>query len=209
MDEKKLVIDIFRTKTADDFTKAVAGPDGKLETGSAAADAAAIAAALVCRAAKLTAKTVENNDRVDYIARNSDIIRSYMVHLIDEDVKCRGPLRMAKKEGDARKIEACRQTSLSICTEIINMMSQLIDMAKELSAVCPAGALCYAAEGTELALTAVKITRMYIVSVAAQSPDETYRYVTRRENELTLEACSAAAAEVTAKAEESLQTVHD
>ena len=116
MDEKKLVIDIFRTKTADDFTKAVADPDGKLETGSPAADAAAIAAALVCRAAKLTAKTVENNDRVDYIARNSDIIRSYMVHLIDEDVKCRGPLRMAKKEGDARKIEACRQTSLSICT---------------------------------------------------------------------------------------------
>ena len=206
MEEKKLVIDIFRTKTADDFTKAIADPDGKLETGSAAADAAAIAAALVCRAAKLTAKTVENNDRVDYIARNSDIIRSYMVHLIDEDVKCRGPLRMAKKEGDARKIEACRQTSLSIC---INMMSQLIDMAKELSAVCPAGALCYAAEGVELALTAVKITRMYIVSVASQSPDETYRYVTRRENELTLEACSAAAAEVTAKAEESLQTVHD
>ena len=209
MDEKKLVIDIFKTKTADEFTKAVADPDGKLETGSAAADAAAIAAALVCRAAKLTAKIVEGNERVDYIARNSDIIRSYMVHLIDEDVKCRGPLRMAKKEGDARKIEACRQTALSICAEIINMMSQLIDMAKELSAICPAGALCYASEGTELALTAVKITRMYIVSVASRSPDETYRYVTRRENELTLEACSAAAAEVTAKAEESLQTVHD
>ena len=204
MDEKKLVIDIFKTKTADEFTKAVADPDGKLETGSAAADAAAIAAALVCRAAKLTAKIVEGNDRVDYIARNSDIIRSYMVHLIDEDVKCRGPLRMAKKEGDARKIEACRQTALSI-----NMMSQLIDMAKELSAICPAGALCYAAEGTELALAAVKVARMYIVSVASQSPDETYRYVTRRENELTLEACSAAAAVVTAKAEESLQTVHD
>ena len=209
MDEKKLVIDIFKTKTADEFTKAVADPDGKLETGSAAADAAAIAAALVCRAAKLTAKIVEGNERVDYIARNSDIIRSYMVHLIDEDVKCRGPLRMAKKEGDARKIEACRQTALSICAEIINMMSQLIDMAKELSAICPAGALCYASEGTELALTAVKITRMYIVSVASRSPDETYRYVTRRENELTLEACSAAAAVVTAKAEESLQTVHD
>lgn len=209
MDEKKLVIDIFRTKPADEFTKAIADPDGKLETGSAAADAAAIAAALICRAAKLTAKTVENNDRVDYIARNSDIIRGYMVHLIDEDVKCRGPLRMAKKEGDARKIEACRQTALSICTEIINMMSQLIDMAKELSAICPADALYYAAEGTELALAAVKITRMYIVSMASKSPDETYRYVTRRENELTLEACSAAAAEVTAKAEESLQTVHD
>ena len=209
MDEKKLVIDIFRTKTADDLTRAIADPDGKLETGSAAADAAAIAAALICRAAKLTAKNVPDNDRVDYIARNSDIIRSYMVHLIDEDVKCRGPLRMAKKEGDARKIEACRQTALSICTEIVNMMSQLIDMAKELSAVCPAEALCYAAEGAELALTAVKITRLYIVSVASRSTDETYRYVTRRENELTLEACSAAAAEVTAKAEESLQTVHD
>ena len=190
MDEKKLVIDIFKTKTADEFTKAVADPDGKLETGSAAADAAAIAAALVCRAAKLTAKIVEGNDRVDYIARNSDIIRSYMVHLIDDT------------HNDLEYIQG-------ICAEIINMMSQLIDMAKELSAICPAGALCYAAEGTELALTAVKITRMYIISVASQSPDETYRYVTRRENELTLEACSAAAAVVTAKAEESLQTVHD
>ena len=47
MDEKKLVIDIFRTKTADDFTKAIADPDGKLETGSAAADPAALAAAPV------------------------------------------------------------------------------------------------------------------------------------------------------------------
>ena len=106
MDEKKLVIDIFRTKTADDFTKAVADPDGKLETGSAAADAAAIAAALVCRAAKLTAKTVENNDRVDYIARNSDIIRSYMVHLIDEDVKCRGPVRYLRSCCAAMRIPA-------------------------------------------------------------------------------------------------------
>ena len=86
---------------------------------------------------------------------------------------------------------------------------ELLSLITEDFAVCPADALCYAAEGTELALTAVKITRMYIVSVAAQSPDETYRYVTRRENELTLEACSAAAAEVMAKAEESLQTVHD
>ncbi len=209
MDEKKLVIDIFRTKTADDFTKAIADPDGKLETGSAAADAAAIAAALICRAAKLTAKTIEGNERVDYIARNSETIRSYMVYLIDEDVKCRGPLRMAKKEGDAHKIEACRQTALSICSEIINMMSQLIDLAKELSDICPADALRYADEGTELALAAVKATRMHIVSVASQSSDDTYRYVTRRENELTLEACSAAAAEVTAKAEESLKTAQE
>ena len=52
MDEKKLVIDIFRTKTADDFTKAIADPDGKLETGSAAADAAAIAASAARRSSR-------------------------------------------------------------------------------------------------------------------------------------------------------------
>ena len=53
MDEKKLVIDIFRTKTADEFTKAIADPDGKLETGSAAADAAIIT---ISRVFKKTAR---------------------------------------------------------------------------------------------------------------------------------------------------------
>lgn len=202
-------IQIYRNETADSLTKKLADPSENADIGSAAAASAALAASMLARAALQIREARGEDEKLDWYVRNTEILRSYMVKLIDEDVKCRGPLRMAKKEGDARKIEACRQTALSICTEIINMMSQLIDMAKELSAVCPAGALCYAAEGTELALTAVKITRMYIVSVAAQSPDETYRYVTRRENELTLEACSAAAAEVTAKAEESLQTVHD
>lgn len=188
MDEKKLVIDIFRTKTADDFTKAIADPDGKLETGSAAADAAAIAAALVCRAAKLTAKTVENNDRVDYIARNSDIIRSYMVHLIDEDVKCRGPLRRALKEGDDRRIEAARQAAVSICLEIVNMMGQCIDLALEMTALAGGDAKAELAAGADLAYGASLAAGRYILQMSRLSPDDTYRYVMKRENELTMRA---------------------
>ena len=193
---EKIMIEVFKKKTMEELSQALADPDGKLETGSGAAVAASVAAALLCRAAAVTGKTVSGNERLDYIARNGEILRSYMVHLIDEDVKCRGPLKRAMAEGDARAIEAARQPAVSICGEIINMMGKLLELAQELVPLCPKEARHYLAESAELAMAAVRSARCYIVDMASYCSDETYRFVTRRENELLLAQFSPIAEEI-------------
>ena len=197
-------IDIFRNKNADEFTATLADPDSRLETGSGTAATAAVAAAFLCRAAALTARTLRDNERVEYIARNAEILRRYMVHLIDEDVHSRGPLRRAMREGGAQEIEAARQPAVSIAREIVNMMGQLIDLAKELAAFCPQEGVHFLAACAELALASMRASRHYIVDMSDKSSDETYRYINRRENEMLLSQASASAEELLAAAEKQI-----
>lgn len=198
---EKITIEVFKKKPMEELSQALADPDGKLETGSGAAAVASVAAALLCRAAAATGKTVSGNERLDYIVRNGEILRSYMVHLIDEDVKCRGPLKRAMMEGDARTIEAARQPAVSISAEILNMMGKLLELAQELCPLCPKEAKHYLAESAELAMAAARTARSYIVDMAAYSSDETYRFVTRRENELLLAQFAPLAEEIIRSAE--------
>ena len=198
---EKIMIEVFKKKTMEELSQALADPDGKLETGSGAAAVASVAAALLCRAAAATGKTVSGNERLDYIVRNGEILRSYMVHLIDEDVKCRGPLKRAMMEGDARTIEAARQPAVSISAEILNMMGKLLELAQELCPLCPKEAKHYLAESAELAMAAARTARSYIVDMAAYSSDETYRFVTHRENELLLAQFAPMAEEIIKSAE--------
>ena len=194
-------IEIFKLKNADELTKSLADPESRLETGSGAAMTAALAMSLLERAAAVTVKALPENERVDYIFRNAEILRTYIVHLIDEDVKSRGPLRKALKEGDERKIEATRQPAVAIPGEVINMMGQALELAKELTALCPNDVLHYLGESAELSMAAIRASRMYILDMSDKCSDDTYRYIVRRENEITLKACEECAAEVIAAAE--------
>ncbi len=197
----KLVIEIFKEKNADEFTKSLAAADSRLETGSAAAMTAALAMSLCGRAA---AAAEQSDDRVQYLVKNIEILRSYMVHLIDEDVKSRGPLRRAIKEGDARTIEAARQPAVCIDEEIINMMGQGLELMQQLTEVCPKDVMHYIGEAAELACAAVRCARLYILDMARYSSDETYRFVTRRENELNLNNCAEHTEKIRAAVEKAL-----
>ena len=195
---EKILVEVFKKKTAEELSQALADPDSRLETGSGSAITASLAAALMCRAAAITARKPEGNERLDYICRNGEILRSYMVHLIDEDVKCRGPLRRAVKEGDARAIEAARQPGSAIPAEIVNMMGKLLELSAELCPQCPKEAAHYLRESTELALSAAGSARDFILDMASYCSDETYRFVTRRENELLMEQLDSKAKEIRA-----------
>lgn len=199
---ESIKIEIYRDKNTGDFTAALADPDSRLETGSGAAATAAVAAAFLCRAAALTARTAQDSERVDYIARNAENLRKYMVHLIDEDVRSRGPLRRAMKEGGAREIEAASEPAMSISREIVNMMGQIIGLANELAAFCPQEGLHFLAACAELAVATMRAARHYIVDLSDKSTDETFRFINRRENEILIGAASAAAEELLAFVEE-------
>lgn len=177
-------IEIFKQKNADELTKALADPASRLETGGAAAMTAALAMALLERAADVTAKTQPESERLAWILRNAEILRAYMVHLIDEDVRARNPLRRALKEGDARNIEAARQPGAAIPAEIVNMTGQALELMRELCPLCPKQAMHWLGESAELALAAAKAARLFLLDMADQCSDETYRFVVRRENEI-------------------------
>lgn len=196
---EKILIEIYKNKSPDELTRLLADPESRLETGSGAAVTASVAAALLCRTAALAKAAGAEGERLEYIVRNSEILRNYMIHLIDEDVQCRGPLRRAMKEGGAREIEAARRPAVAICEEIINMMDQCLEMLEELCGLCPPEALSYAASGAELAVGSAKAAMRYVLAMAAKSDDETYRFVTRRENEITLARLEQLCGQVTGK----------
>ena len=196
---EKIVIEVYKTKAPEELTKLLSDPESRLETGSGAALSASIAAALLCRVAAIAKAAGEPNERTEFIARNGEIIRNYMVHLIDEDVKCRGPLRRAFKEGEAREIEAAMRPAVSICEEIVSMMGKCLNMLKEISDLCPTEAMHYVAAGADLAMGATKAAMRYILYMAGKSTEETYCYVTRRENEMTWEQYESVYAEIMAK----------
>ena len=193
---EKITIEIFRKKLPDELTKSLSEPDSRSDIGSGAALTAASAAAYLTRAAALTAAEKGSAERLEFIQRNGEILRSYMIRLIDEDVKCRGPLRRAQKEGDEYKIEASMQTAAAIANEIINMMSQLLELSEELSAMAAPEAKRFAAASADLAMGAIRACMRYVLALSRKSEDETYRYVVRRENEITLQDCEEKAARI-------------
>lgn len=195
---EKIVIEIYKTKTADELTKLIADSDSKLDTGSAAAMEAATAAALLCRAAGICQKA-QNSERLDYIQRNAAKIREYMIYLIDEDVKARAPMKKHIADGsDERTIEASRQVAVSITNEIVNMMGNSLDLMRELSDMAVDGARRFIAEAAETALAAMKCAASYNRFIAGQSRDETYRFVAKRENEISIEQYTAVYNEIIA-----------
>ena len=91
--------------------------------------------------------------------------------------------------------------ALAIPGEVVNMMGQTIDMALELSALCPKETMHYLGECVEIALGAMKASRLYIIDMADQCSDDTFRYINRRENEITLKQYGETAAQVLAAVE--------
>lgn len=195
---EKLVIEIYRQKEPEELTKLLSDPDSRLEIGSGAALVAADACAMGLRAAKLAAGHISGNERLEYFLRNLEKLRSYMVYLIDEDVKCRALLRRAEKEGDAQKIDASRQPACCICEEIINQMGNLLELLNELADIDTQGAM-YIASAVHMSMAAMQSAMAFVLDMSSKSSDDTYVFVTRRENELTLERCSSLSREILAK----------
>ena len=193
---EKIIIDIWKKKDAEEFTKALADTESRVEAVSAAAYTAACASALIKRAAELAKRARGENERLEYISRNAEILRAYMVHLIDEDVKSRAPLRKAVQEGIEVNIEAGRESAACIPSEIIGMMQKLMELARELCDHCDGDMLSYIGEGACLAKAAAESCRVYVLDLAGKSNDETYRFVAKRENEMIFESITEAFNEV-------------
>lgn len=180
-------IKIHSKETLDNFTKDFVGED-KLDTGSLNAMTAACAASLFCRAACLAPQS----ERQEYMVRNGEILRSYFIHMVDDDVKCRRDYVRLKKNGEETlKIEAAIHPACTINEEIIAMCSQMLELGLELKEMLPEEDRHYLREMAELAFGAVKSSIAWLLNITSQTSDETYKFVVRRENELNLESVKA------------------
>ncbi len=187
---ESIKIEIYRKKPVEEFTKKLTIPEEKAGLGSAAAASAALAASMLERAAaRIRERVSEETERLIWLVRNTAILRDYLTKLIDEDVRCHGPLRRALKEDEPRAVEASRQAALSICLEIVNMMGQALALAEELLLLAAGDEIARAeiAAGADMALGASLAAGRYILAMSSLSPDDTYRYVMKRENELTMQ----------------------
>ena len=188
--EKKLIIEILRKLPFDDLSAKFADSSDKADVGSASCAVASISAALLKRAAdQADGSASAEKERIEYIRRNTEIIRDYMDHLIDEDVRCRGPIRKAFEDGDPAKITACCQPACAIAVETIDMMRTLLGFCDELRAFYTEGIPHYLFEAASLAGAAVESASAYIDSVTKLSDDETYTFITDREIRIYLDDC--------------------
>lgn len=180
----KIIIDIFRKKPLDELSEILSHANSKLDTGSSSAAVATLASSLLLRGAETLQDKGISGDRLDYILRNADKLREYMFYLIDEDVKCRGPVKRAVSEGNPDHIEACLQPATAICSEIVSMMTNLMNLAEELCELGGDELPHHIFEAAEYAMSSIKASVSYILSMLSFSSDDTFIYVTRRENEI-------------------------
>lgn len=177
-------IKIHSKENLNDFTLDFVNED-KLDTGSLNALTAACAASLFCRAASLAPAS----ERQEYMVRNGEILRSYFIHMVDDDVKCRRDYVRLKKDGEEKiKIEAAMHPACTINEEIISMCTQMLELGLELKELLAEEYRHYLKEMAELAFGAVKSSIEWLLNLTSGTGDETYRYVVKRENELNLEA---------------------
>ena len=180
---EKIVIELFRKKDPEELTAAFADPAAKPDLASSAALTAANACAMGLRAARMAKG---DGERLDYIRRNLEKLRSYMVYLIDEDIKGRNIMARAKKEGDPEKIDAAIHAVCAISDEIINQMCNFLDLLLELSETDLSDIAPYLGSAVHDALAAIRSGRLFVVNATRKSSDSTYAFITRRENELRL-----------------------
>lgn len=185
-EKKKIVIEVFKTKSTAELSQIVADPESHTDVGTAAAASAANAFALALRAARLSEARLGSSERLDYVTRNLENLRQYMLQLIDEDNRCRAPLRRALRDNDTQRFQPALEASCAIANELVCMAGNLLDLLEELDPLCDAQSAVYVSAAARMALSVTESCRYYLLGQAARSEDETFRFVTRRENELTL-----------------------
>ena len=77
-------------------------------------------------------------------------------------------------------------------------MSNLLELLNELADIDTQGAM-YIASAVHMSMAAMQSAMAFVLDMSSKSSDDTYVFVTRRENELTLERCSSLSREILAK----------
>ena len=176
----------YKNYNMDELTSKLSETSSKAEAGTVAAASAALACALALKAANALQASEPENERLIYIVRNTDKLRTYMSALMDQDIRCRAPMNKAIKENRPQEeLDACLHPASEITEEIIGMMVVLMDFLKEMSEKVSSSVAVALKASAEAAMSAARICGVWFDYLAGLSTDETFSFVIRREYELT------------------------
>ena len=180
-----LKFESYADKTFKVFSGMIADPENVFGLGSMAAENAANAAAMALRAVKKTAS--EDADMVK-AEKDLETMRTYFVHLMDEENKAKAPLEKRMKNNAADdEIEAGVRTACAIVDEVIYSTINVVEILNSVSdKICPcvahfAAAACFAARN------AIETARIQLAWRSTQMLEAVYARTTRREPEIALE----------------------
>lgn len=179
-----LKFETYADKSLKTFSQMISEPDNKFGLGSIAAEAAANCAALALRAVR---KTASEDAALLSAEKNLETMRTYFVHLMDEENKAKAPLeKRLANNGPEEEIEGGVRTACAIVDEILYAVINVVNMLNSVSdKLCPCTAHT-AAASLFFARAAMDSVRIQLAMYSGMMNEEVYARTTRREPEIAI-----------------------
>ncbi len=188
-------MDKFADKSLADFTRELASGDAVPGGGGAAALTGALAASLgsmVCALSEGKKSCAEHADYIAEAAKRLELIRGYMLRLIDEDGAAFQPLKkylsLSKDDPERKKhMDSALRVACHIPTEVMYTAGEAAEILAELAEKGVRGAISDVGVGLHMCRAAMRASELNILINAAGMEDDVFAMTLRRECELVFE----------------------
>lgn len=181
-----LKTETYADKSLRAYNELIAKPDGMFGLGSAAAETAASAAALALKAVRLSGSEAPEAAHAE---KELETLRTYFLHLLDEENKAKKPLekRLAESEADDSELEAAYRTACCIIDEVFYMSIRTAETLNAVSdLICPCAAR-FASAAVHFARCAMETVRIQKAEYSTGMKEPVFARTTRREPEIAIE----------------------
>lgn len=181
-----LKIETYADKSVRAYNELIAKNDSMFGLGSAAAETAASAAALALRAVRLSGSDAPEAAHAE---KELETLRTYFLHLLDEENKAKKPLdkRLAEPDPEDSELEAAYRTACCIIDEVFYMSIRTVETLNAVSdVICPCAAR-FAAAAVHFAKCAMETVRIQKAVYSTGMNEPVFARTTRREPEMAIE----------------------
>ena len=167
------------------FSQMIADPNSALGLGSMASEAAGNAAALALLAVN---ETKSDDAAMQAAAKDLETLRTYFVHLMDEENKAKSPLeKRLKFDSPEEEIEGGVRTACVIVDEVLYSAIKVVEILNSVAdKLCPCTGHI-AAASLFFTRAALDTARVQLAWRSTQMIEEVYARTTRREPEIAIE----------------------
>lgn len=181
-----LMVESYSDKTLKDYSAMIADPKSVFGLGSAAAGSSMCAASMALRALRLT---VSEDADVLHAEQDTEKLRVYFLHLIDEENKAKKPLEklLAQENPDEAELEAAYRTACCIIDEVFYMSIRLVEVLAPVAAKLSAEAAPFASAAVHFAKCAMDAVRIQKAAYSTKMNEPVFAHTIKREPEIAIE----------------------
>lgn len=181
-----LKIETYADKPLKTFSLMQADEKNVCGLGSAAAACSASAAALALRALRLT---TSDDAEIQRAERDMETLRSYFVHLTDEENKAKKPLEklLRQENPDDSELEAAYRTACCVIDEVFYMSVRIAETLSPVAELIGAKGAPFASAALHLAECSMDVVRVQKAAYSTKMNEPVFARTTRREPEIAIE----------------------